>query len=113
MRTLEEITRKLIPYRGYQMIYNDYGYIVWREGTGNNIELLFIETRERRKGYGRLLFDEMKKEIRPYNSIFVFHLASNIGAGTFYNKIGFNEVARFDGLYKETAVLSVYTWENQ
>lgn len=70
------------------------GYIVWRLGTGENVELLHIHTNERGKGHGRRLFYHMLKEIErkgpePYHSIFGFTRVSNQEAQAFYGALGF------------------------
>lgn len=99
MRTLDELKERISRYRGAEFIYRDYGYIVWQCSTGENYELLFIEVKEKRKGFGRRLIREMAERINPYHSVFVVRLASNREAGEFYRAIGFKETL-IKGLYK-------------
>lgn len=93
-------------------MYFDYGYIAWQTGTGENIEILFIETKEPRKGDGGRLLKAMKAGIMPYHSVYVFRRAINTEAGEFYRKMGFTETV-VKNLYKgEDAVLGVIPYEN-
>lgn len=98
--------RYIDKYRDIRYHYdNSYGYIVWRIGTGENIELLHIKTFEKRKGYGKKLFIEMLRQIclsdiKPYYSIFGFTRSSNKEAQNFYSAIGFN-IVDICGLYKD------------
>lgn len=111
MRTAEELNKRISQYRGAECIYTENGYIVWQMSTGENCEILFIEVREPRKGYGKELVRAMCKVIKPFNSVFVFRLASNEVAGHFYRSIGFKETP-VDGLYKNLqAVLGVVTYD--
>lgn len=98
--------RYVDKYRNISYYYdNSYGYIVWRLGTGENIELLHIRTFEKRKGYGRKLFIQMLKQInsedtKPYHSIFGFTRSSNKEAQEFYVAMGFN-IVDVSGIYKD------------
>ena len=74
-----------------------------------NLKIVFIETSEHRKGYGKELVREMCKRIKPYNSVFVFRLFSNEDAGAFYRTLGFKETL-ITGLYKVPAVLGVISF---
>lgn len=68
------------------------GYIVWRLGTGENIELLHIRTFSQGKGHGGWLIKSMIFDLKnspPYYSIFGFSLASNVRAIGMYRKAGF------------------------
>lgn len=98
------LAERISPYRYVQYIYDpDKGYIVWRRGTGDNMELLHIRTFEKRKGYGRELFYRMLDELRrhpPYFSMFGFTIVGNKEAQAFYGALGFN-LQRIDGLYKD------------
>lgn len=112
MRTLEEIEKRLSIYDAPSLFYRDWGYIAWHLGTGQNVEILFIEVREPRKGYGTRLIQAMKKEIHPYHSVYVFRRAVNTKAGAFYRKLGFTETT-ISNIYKgEDAVLGVIPYEN-
>lgn len=110
MRSYQEFKNRLKEYEGVKYIYEDYGYIAWQVSTGENVELMFIEVAEPRKGYGTKLLKEMLRQINPYNSVFVFRLASNDTAGKFYRKMGFTETP-IRGLYTEDAVLGVASYK--
>lgn len=113
MRTKKELEKRLKKYSGVYFIYEkEYGLIAWQYSTGENVEILFIEVTERRKGYATLLVKLMLKDIKPYNSVFVFRRAKNKTAGSFYRSLGFKE-RKVRGLYKnEDAVLGIITYRN-
>lgn len=106
MRTLAQLKDRLKDYKGVEYIYRDYGFIAWQMGTGENVEIMFIETLVPRKGYGKRLVREMLKEIKSFNSVYVFRLERNEDAGKFYRSLGFRESLILN-LYKENAVLGV------
>lgn len=111
MRTREQFIERAKQYEGIKYIYSDIGFIAWQMSTGENVEIMFIEVAEKKIGYGTELVRQMLKRINPYNSVFVFRLATNIEAGEFYKKLGFNEQI-IRGLYKEDAVLHVASYKN-
>lgn len=77
------------------------GYIVWRLGTGENIELLHIRTTKKKHGYGKRLFCLMLRDLKynqPYHSIFGFTNVGNDEAKKFYAAIGF-ELETVNGVY--------------
>lgn len=111
MRTFEELEARASQYDGVHYHYSDKGYIAWQISTGENVEILFIEVSERRKGHATQLVREMCRRIKPFNSVFVFRLASNETAGHFYRHVGFEETL-IKGLYKgQDAVLGVANYE--
>lgn len=70
-----------------------YGFIVWRLGTGENVELLHIRVFKSGQGHGTKLISAMINELKknpPFYSIFGFTLKSNTAAITMYKKAGFN-----------------------
>ena len=99
-------------YINYVSIYQDYihyfylpnqGFIVWRMGTGENVELLHIQTFEKGKGHGRKLFYSMLEDMvdsRPYYSVFGFTRISNEEAQAFYGALGF-DLQEVRGVYKD------------
>lgn len=112
MRTFQELTKRAKQYIGSEIIYLDgKGYIVYQCSTGENYEILFIEVAQKRKGYGKLLIQEMCKKIKPYYSIFVVRRAINEEAGKFYRALGFEETL-LKGLYKnEDAVIGIIPYD--
>lgn len=105
----EFIARYVVPFKGLEHVYQDgAGFIAWRRGTGDNVELLHIRTFESGKGHGRRLFYQMLDRLAdrpPYYSIFGFTRVSNAEAQAFYGTLGFYLQA-VEGLYAEgTAVM--------
>lgn len=89
----EKVWRIFIP---------DNGYIVWRLGTGGNIELLHIRVFELRKGYATMLVRMMLEELKqhpPYHSVFGFAVASKPDIGEIYRHLGF-ETETIVGMYQ-------------
>lgn len=100
----------LEPYSWVNHLYVDgAGWIVWRPGTGLNVELLHIRTFEPGRGYGRQLFYAMLGSLQekdtPYHSVFGFTRVGNYEARRFYGALGF-DLTEVEGVYQEgTAVL--------
>lgn len=111
MRTEEQLIERMKDYVGAKYIYKNYGYVAWQMSTGENVEIIFIEVKEKGKGGATQLLREMCAQIKPYHSVFVFRLASNDTAGHFYRKMGFEETV-IPGLYlTEDAVLGVISYK--
>ena len=98
MPTLDDHLKFLADYvdsfEGCHFIHDDRGWIVWRWGTGRNVELLHLKTRARGRGHGRELIVDMLRKISdskrpPYATIFGFTRKSNDGAQGFYEAMGF------------------------
>ena len=107
MRTQQQLKERLTSYVGAVYTYTPEGYIAWQYSTGENVEILFIEVNEGRKGIGRKLIKSMCEVIEPYHSVFVVRLASNEIAGNFYRSLGFTETL-VKGLYRgDDAVIGV------
>lgn len=91
------------PFERVEFYEAAHGYIVWRLGTGGNVELLHIKAEPRGRGHGRRLFYQMLERLRespPYHSIYGFTRVSNEEARAFYGALGFclQEVA---GVYAD------------
>jgi len=117
MRTLEELKDKLKQYIGVDYLYYpEQGLITWRYSTGENIEILHIQSEVR--GFGKVLCKRMADAIlsrneRPYHSVFVFRLKSNLVAEKFYRKLGWKEVDLGDSIYGgDDTVIMWITWED-
>lgn len=110
MRSHRKILERLKPYGGARLIYTANGYVAWQVSTGENVELLFIEVKTPGQGHATELVRMMCRQIKPFNSVFVFRRAANETAGHFYRKLGFEETL-IKGLYKEDAVLGVVSYE--
>lgn len=90
------------------------GYIVWRRGTGENVELLHLKTFERGMGTGKTLVCSMLQILKddpPYSSVFGFTRSVNMEAQKFYRSLGFI-LSPVEGVYADgTAVLFSQTFE--
>lgn len=97
------LAERVWPYREVDFHEDETGYVVWRPGTGRNVELLHIHTEERGKGHGRRLVYRMLDRLRddpPYHSVFGFSRASNEEAHAFYVALGF-QVQTVKGVYQD------------
>lgn len=86
------ILDRSVRYRTVRWRRDSTGWIMWRYGTGGNVELTDIHTTERGKGHGRQLFYVMLDALRadpPYYSVFGFTRVSNEEARAFYAALGF------------------------
>lgn len=70
------------------------GFIGWRWGTGDNVELVDLQvTGVPRTGGGRRLLVEMLRVLKddpPYCTVFGFTRTSNLDAHQFYRAMGFD-----------------------
>lgn len=78
----------------YYLFFPGKGYIVWRLGTGENIELLHVRSFQPGKKLGvrivRAMLREIGKRKPPFYSVWGFALASNETAIRWYQSMGFN-----------------------
>ncbi len=118
MKTYEQFSGKLAPYRGVEHIYDPLvGNIAWRAATGGNLEVLFFEAAERGKGHGKELYRRMVQRIIatetvPFHSAIGFRLASNVAAERFYAKLGFQQVDLGQSVYRDDGTVIMWiTWE--
>lgn len=104
----------LKPYIGVHLIECDNGYIVWRLGTGENVELLHLRTFSPGKGTGRALLNAMLNKLRenpPYCTVFGFTRTVNKISQEFYKALGF-ELTEVKGVYADgTAILFSQTFD--
>lgn len=95
----------LKPFNGCKYFYDsERGFIVWRTGTGLNVELLHVRAFRLRQGFGRVLvhhmLDCLNLEGPPYYSVYGFTRVSNERAIEFYHALGF-QTQHVVGLYKD------------
>jgi ribosomal protein S18 acetylase RimI-like enzyme len=93
----------LTPFGKTEYIWSKDGYIVWRLGTGGNVELLHIRSFIKGKGVGRRLVHLMLLELKkkpPYHSVYGFTRVANENAVCFYKALGFH-VEIVDGPYQK------------
>ncbi len=95
-------------YKVVDHIDTENGYVVWRRGTGDNVELLHLRvTTERRVGYGRSLLCQMLEKLidnPPYHTVFGFTRLENQIAIEFYQAMGF-ETTVVNGVYLDGAAV--------
>jgi len=72
-------------------IKNKGGYLWWRYGTDDNVEIikLWIEPNLRKNGYGTDLIKKLVKKIIYSKIIFVYTKKDNKIARSFYKSVGF------------------------
>jgi len=107
-----DLEQQVGRYQPVSYIVNNRGFIAWRRGTGDNVELLHIKTSEKGRGYGRSLIYQMLDSLQedpPYYSVFGFTRSSNQSAQAFYGALGFN-LQQVDGLYTEGS--AVLFWQS-
>lgn len=89
-----EFRRKYLkPFFGVDHVWSDDGYIVWRLGTGGNVELLHIRSFKKHIGAGTELIRTMLRRLKqnpPYFSVYGFSVATNEEAVSFYRRLGFH-----------------------
>lgn len=91
------------PYRAVGWHRDDHGYIVWRLGTGNNVELLHLKVYEPGNGHGTRLVKIMLQRLTgapPYRTVFGFCRSCNANAQEFYRSAGFT-TALVTGVYAD------------
>ena len=88
-----DVEKMINPFCDVQFYEDDCGYIVWRVGTGSNVELLHIRTASLNRGAGRKLLTAMAYRLRanpPYATVFGFVRVENQAAHRFYKSLGFS-----------------------
>jgi ribosomal protein S18 acetylase RimI-like enzyme len=87
------------------------GYVVWRRGTGGNVELLHLRAAQ---GHGRRLLRRMLDGLAsdpPYCTVFGFTRVGNVTAQGFYKAMGFT-LTQVAGVYADgSAVVFSQTFE--
>lgn len=99
----------LDPYGPARFATLEGGFIVWRRGTGGNVELINLQVspESRRKGAGRRLLQRMLAELKknpPYATVFGFSREVNREAHDFYREMGFT-LSRVDGVYADGSAI--------
>lgn len=77
------------------------GYIVWRTGVEGNVELLSMEVREKRKGYGTRLVRMMTKALvkhPPHCTVYGMVRGEDVDCQAFLESMGF-DLSEIDGVY--------------
>jgi RimJ/RimL family protein N-acetyltransferase len=96
------------PYcRASYRLLPDGSYIVWRVGTGENVELLHLRVVNQNEGTGTALFRMMLEALRenpPYYTVFGFTRSSNRVAQAFYHYMGF-DLAEVKGVYRDGSAI--------
>lgn len=91
-----------------QYLYDGIGYIAWRRGTGDNVEITWLRSDQKRAGTGRRLLQAMLRRLRdenpPYCSVYGFTRSSNVDAIAFYRAMGFT-LSPVKGVYADGEAL--------
>jgi ribosomal protein S18 acetylase RimI-like enzyme len=102
-------TKYLAPFTGIDWRFDrKIGFIVWRRGSGLNVELLHVSAKQHGQGLGlrliRLMVDELARR-PPYHSVFGFTRSVNEQAMAFYRNLGFT-LTEVPSVYRDgTSVL--------
>lgn len=91
------------PYGDVCWIADRGGYIVWRLGTGQNVEVLHLRAYEPGSGAGRALLREMLARLKvapPYATVFGFTQLGNLAAQAWYMEMGF-ALSTVEGVYAD------------
>lgn len=101
------MTRDVDPFKDVNIFEDDTGYIVWRQGTGKNVELLNILAHYTNRGHGTELLKKMVialKENTPFETIYGFTRTDNQQAHSFYRSRGF-KLSLVSGIYEEGSAM--------
>lgn len=88
-----DVDKLINPFVNVQHFESSDGYVVWRRGTGDNVELLHIRSARLEKGGGTRLLAEMVRRLRdnpPYATVFGFTRVENRASHKFYLAMGFS-----------------------
>lgn len=84
---------------------NNWDYLVWREGSGDTIEIydIAVASERRRTGIGRQLVGMLLKDYVPPGVRLVWAVTryTNLIAQEFYEALGFRVVAVLRNFYKD------------
>lgn len=100
-------TEHIEPYRKVCHYQCTNGYIVWRYGTGGNVEILHLKVQTPRQKTGTHLLKTMLDKLKdhmPYATVFGFSRVGNKTGHAFYRAMGF-ELTRVKGVYDEGAAV--------
>jgi hypothetical protein len=93
----------LNPFMGCDYVHDRHGFIVWRVGTGLNVELLHVKAAV--TGGGEHLLRSMLNNLKkhpPYCTVFGFTRTCNVKAQRFYERCGF-DLTLVNGVYADGA----------
>jgi len=116
MRTLDELRDRLGTYaEGPRYVYHEgVGYLAWHYTTGENVEALFLEVAEKRKGHGTALYREMCETILrdgpvPFHSVLAYRRSDNAAAEAFYRSLGWNQIDLGPSVYRGVGTTLMWT----
>ena len=74
-------------------IYHKYGYLFWKYGTDDNVEIHDMMVNIKRRGYGTKLIKALVDALKdnPPEIIFLFTKEHNKAAQSFYEAVGFQK----------------------
>lgn len=66
---LQEVKSKMKIFNDLHYIhFSNEGHIVWRYGSGNNVEILDIEAYKKRQGIGTKLIRQLARDLKRHHS---------------------------------------------
>ena len=98
------------PYKKVYKLTGTCGYIVWRLGTGESIELLQLAASRLREGLGTELIQLMLTKLKDHpscHSVYGFTRERMIHAQLFYIAMGFR-LRRIPNHYREGGAIMFY-----
>lgn len=84
-------------------IVDGESFLVWRESSGNSVEILDIHVANeaRRSGVGTRMVEQLKNVVgKDCLLIYAITRVSNVVAQQFYEKLGFRIVGRLHNFYR-------------
>jgi len=82
-------------FKELHLIEHDWGYLLWKHGTDDNVEIEDILAVEQRKGYGTQMMKELIGQCSP-KLIFVYTKSGNTVAQAFYEAMGMQKGGELD-----------------
>ena len=94
------------------LFFKESGHLIWKYGTGGNVEIFDIEAYEKGKGIGKKLVKGLVDKLKenPPHSIFGFTAKKNINAQGFYKALGF-DLIEIENLYPKGAYIFSMTYK--
>lgn len=113
MRTYAELIDRIANYGDAKVYYvTDVGYVVYRIATGDNLEIMFIESAVKDGAVVALQRMIGVLKAKPYHSVFAFRLFGNERAAEFYRRLGFRTLHLGRSIYRDDeTVLEWMPWD--
>jgi len=98
-KALSEHLKNFNYWKEHHLIEFEFGYLLWRWGTKNSIEIIdiFVESDKRKKGIGSRMVNMLYKENPEF--IYAFTKSDNKTAQKFYAHCGMEKIGEIKGNY--------------